>query len=311
MFCVRCGARNPEEAGFCFRCGAPIEASAPPSENAAATLNEPAGPYQPPVSASPSPYQPQSYNYYPAAPPAVPAPPQLLQYHPLALGAFNLPYDLLQAPQQFYSYLNPQGQVVFARRARFGTRVGAALLDLLILSLPYFVLIGIIGAASLEPGGDPLAGNRRVNPEQTGWLLLFSYSLLFGYFYFTGIKFGQSLGKRITHIKVIRLDGRKPDRLTALLRFLPGYTLSANILPVSLIALVAGAFSNPTTGLIIGLAAFGWGFWWSALGPLHLAWHDKLARTLVVDTREYVQGAHFFRAAGVRPEAGVEQQPGI
>ncbi len=299
MFCTRCSTHNPATANFCFNCGMtlPTATQPPPTLSQApasvqlqepmpARTNVPAGYYNPPVSSF---YPPGEYRPLPSGHP-------LLHFHPLAQGTYNLPHDLLQQPGHFYSYVNQQGRTIFARRASFQARVGAGLLDLLALILPFLIIFALFNAAALEPGANPaLAAQRQLDPAQAGWTQLLLYSLIFGYFYFTGVAGGQSLGKRVTRIRVMQLNGLKPGRLTTLLRYLPGYALSSNIFLVSLVALVVGALSNSGVGLAAGTLAFGWGFWWCAWDPLRQTWHDKLARTLVVDTREYTEGVDFFR----------------
>ena len=67
---------------------------------------------------------------------------------------------------------------------------------------------------------------------------------------------GQSAGMRILGIRIARTDGRKFKIRHAALRHLLGYPLS--------------------TGL------FFLGFLWMLWDPKQQAWHDKLARTIVV-----------------------------
>jgi hypothetical protein len=62
-----------------------------------------------------------------------------------------------------------------------------------------------------------------------------------------------------------------------------------------IVLVAAGLGTNPAVSGFIGLFLFGWGFWWAGWDALKQGWHDKLARTLVVDTREYIEGVHFFR----------------
>ena len=289
MFCVRCGIQNPSQAVYCFNCGARLaQADAPPLGQLMPTTN----PYPTP------PYQPAPAIFYPP-PTIIPldANARVVRYHPLAEGAFNLPSQIEIEPRAYYSYVNSQEQLVFVRRASFGRRIGAAVLDLLVLFVPY-VCISSLFSGVLTSANLNTRTNTPPDPTASAWLLFLLMLVLFGYFYFTGISNGQSLGKRAMKIRVIRLDGSKPDPMTALLRYVAGYMLSTNILVIGLAAAVLGLVNNGTSAtVIVGLLAFGWGFWWVAWDELRQGWHDKLARTLVVDSQETVEGVHFHRAA--------------
>jgi len=70
---------------------------------------------------------------------------------------------------------------------------------------------------------------------------------------------GQSAGMRILGIKIVRIDGKRFGRKEAAIRHLLGYPLS--------------------------IAVFFLGFLWMLWDPRQQAWHDKLARTIVVMSR--------------------------
>lgn len=300
MVCARCGANNPPEALYCYRCGtAMARAETPqptpgyypqPAPPPPATGYNPAyGAYQPPA----APGYPQPWYGQPLAPGA-----DILQYHPLAEGAMGLPPDVQSNPKLYYSYVNTENRLVFARRVGFWLRAGAALIDLIIVGLPYFCIAGAIGVAanpSLNRQNNPFDSNAQLDPALSGWIFLMAVILFSGYYLLTGLSNGQSVGKKALKIRVMRLDGRKPDWLTVLVRFLLGYLLSINLLVISLIALLAGTIigNNGITALLAVLA-FGWGFWSVGWDELKQGWHDKLARTLVVDIREYIEGVHFY-----------------
>jgi uncharacterized RDD family membrane protein YckC len=241
-----------------------------------------------------SPYIP-GYGY---APPPLPADAPVLQYHPLAAGAVGLAHDIQTQPELYYSYVNKENRLIFARRAGFWMRLGATLLDLIVISIPYFFIATIINLI------DPYSLNRRskvfdetntFNTTSSGWVLLVGMLLFFGYYVLTSRAKGQSLGKKAVKIRVMRLDGNPPDWGTALIRFLPGYLLSSNLVVIGVVALlVEGLGIIDVVGVLLGVLAFGWGFWWAGWDELKQCWHDKLARTLVVDTREYVEGIHFY-----------------
>lgn len=227
------------------------------------------------------------------------ASPETARYHPLTEGIKWLPTDLQAQPREFYSYVNRDDRLVFARRAGFWKRFLAAGIDFLVLLLPLFVLSSL--NYSWQSNGN--TGVFRISSDEAANLdtanPLFSFLLLgmtLTYFFVFGLVSGQSVGKRAFHLRVMRLDGSKPDWLTAAVRYLAGYLLSANLVLLSLIVLVgSGLGFNTTISGLLGLLTFGWGFWWAGWDELKQGWHDKLARTLVVDTREYVEGVHFFK----------------
>jgi uncharacterized RDD family membrane protein YckC len=260
-------------------------------------------PETPPTASSSFTYTPwpgYSYNISPSLPTPgyVPAGPELLRYHPLAEGIKWLPGDLQAQPRDFYSYVNSNDRLVFARRAGFWKRFLAAGIDLLVIFLPVLFLSFFDYATRNNGNSGVLSISSRdtPNPDKTNPLAFLFLAIILAYFFLTGIKNGQSVGKKAHHLRVIRLDGRKPDWLTAAVRYLAGYMLSGNLILFSLLVLVAsGLGGNNIISGLIGLLAFGWGFWWVGWDELKQGWHDKLARTLVVDTREYVEGVHFFK----------------
>jgi len=287
IYCVHCGAANPQEARFCYRCGQAMlptpaalsESSPPPSSVAQPTVFMP--------------YTPVAAPFYNRASP------ELVKFHPLAEGILGFPHDLEAQPQEFYSYVDTGERLVFARRAGFWKRVLAVLLDLVFLLIPIMFLTyanytfyerGNTGALEISSRSTP-------NPDAATPLSYVFLVLVIVYFFLTGVLWtGQSIGKRALKLRVMRLDGQKPDWLTGAVRYLAGYLLSTNFLAVAVVALIADGFGFDTTASgLIGILFFGWGFWWVGRDALKQGWHDKLARTLVVDTREYVEGINFFR----------------
>ncbi len=304
MFCVRCGTQNPPEAFYCFKCGAAMLPSGPilPPNPPARPVEFPANRgWQPPNGYPLLPPQPYNYgDYGPAVPiqPAITLAPDslVLQFHPLAEGTLGLPREIQTEPHLFYSYVNSEGQLIFARRANFTARFGAALLDLALLFVPFVCISGLLSSGSRVTRSFSVSRNT-IDQTASAWLILLLLSLGFGYFFFTGIASGQSLGKRALKIRVMRLDGRKPDWFTGLLRYLPGYMLSTNFFALILVILLYSFTNNTGLAVALGILSFGWGFWWCRWDELRQGWHDKLARTLVVDTAEFVEGIHFGRNA--------------
>lgn len=282
IYCAYCGASNPAEARFCYRCGKPV-------------LQSPGASFT-----SPSPQAAPNYTYTMAPPPGyVPVTPEVTRLHPLADSVKWIPYDLQSQPRDFYSYVNLEEKLVFARQGGFWKRFLAAGLDLIILSVPYVFLTSLqFSSRSTSSGGVlSIASGNGVSSSTADPLMTFLLlGLILGYFFIFGLINGQSLGKRALSLRVMRLDGRKPDWLTAAVRYLTGYLLSANLLVTGLLALLFMGLGVPETAAgLIAVIAFGWGFWWAGWDELKQGWHDKLARTLVVDTREYVEGVHFIK----------------
>lgn len=143
----------------------------------------------------------------------------------------------------------------------FNRRYIAFLLDItvleilgLLLTQTYFsqagtdmgtVLLGILQGRIRE--GNTL-------PVLTGYGLLQAL-LVFAYFVvFTGIN-GQTPGKKIMGIQVLKDSGAPMDLASAMIRVFPGYALSA--------------------------ATLGLGFWMALIDPHRKALHDKMAGTRV------------------------------
>ncbi len=324
MRCPVCNANNPAGALFCYQCGLSLAAPAsapnlPPAYNPPGLSDYPSGPtppssetygYAPPPANYPPPtnypypqpgqYYPPSPNYGPPGPSSYPPPyygaalpngAALLEYHPLAEGVVGLPLEIQQEPTNYYSYVNQENRLVFARPIGFWARVAAGVLDGIIIGGPYLCIGGLLISLS-SPG---LSSTSRLDPTLSGWFSLLGVIIFFAYYYFTAIAGGQSLGKKILKMRVIMLNGNKPNHLSAFLRFAIGYLFSTNFFAISLIALLIGFGLESVAGAaILGLLAFGWGFWAIGLDDLKQGWHDKLARTLVVATTEYVENTHFY-----------------
>jgi uncharacterized RDD family membrane protein YckC len=99
------------------------------------------------------------------------------------------------------------------------------------------------------------------------WVSLIALVFFYGYFLIMTATTGQTLFKIIFGIKVIRYDGKCPELLTAFLRQCLGYCLSLGV-------------------IFLGLL-------WSAWDPRRQGWHDKLARTYVVNKNELIEGRDF------------------
>ena len=146
--------------------------------------------------------------------------------------------------------------------AGFGRRYIAFLLDIFFLE----ILGTLVTAPMLSLSGHNLAGilvrwgiTGRMKPEAA--LLLAFYALVWVLllaWYFIGFTAacGQTPGKKIMGLWVVRENGASVHWGTSWIRFMIGYPLS--FLPLGL------------------------GCYWALADPYHQAWHDKIAGTQVV-----------------------------
>jgi uncharacterized RDD family membrane protein YckC len=149
--------------------------------------------------------------------------------------------------------------------ASFFRRYFANLIDTLLIT---FINIFIIAASSiistLVIGGEGLMSGKKITETQAsiislsqipGFLLCQLVNTLY-YVLLIGRK-GQTLGKMILGIKVIKTDGSKK----------PGYL---------------SAFLREIIGKIISAMVFGLGYLWMLWDGKKQTWHDKIANTIVV-----------------------------
>jgi uncharacterized RDD family membrane protein YckC len=159
-------------------------------------------------------------------------------------------------------------------RANIGTRLGARLLDGVVVALPVALLL--LAFADIDVEAQVL--------EIPFWVT--ATTLLIGAGYEVGAiaMWGQTVGKRLLHIQVVDVvTGRPPGLGGAAIRYLvPGVPAA---LPFS-----GGALLS----LLVYLSAV-----WS---PTRQGWHDRAAGTVVVRTaaRQAIQGGW----ARVDPHAG-------
>jgi uncharacterized RDD family membrane protein YckC len=142
-------------------------------------------------------------------------------------------------------------------RAGFWARLAAALVDAILLGIATSILGGLfgLGGAFEFEGGDEGFG------FQAGAQGLSILAGLLYYGYFEGGPSGQTIGKRLLSIRVIRFDTGQPLGWgTAILRNLASY--------------------------LSGLA-FALGYLWMLWDREKQTWHDKLTTTVVVPTSVY------------------------
>jgi uncharacterized RDD family membrane protein YckC len=136
-------------------------------------------------------------------------------------------------------------------QAGFGLRYGAWMFDFLITLIAIMVFTFIVTAV------------RKTSVVESNSDLVIVAALVFLLFVLNFVVLagigGQSAGMRILGIRIVRIDGKPFTLKDAALRHMVGYPLS--------------------------MGAFSLGFLWMLWDPLQQAWHDKLARTMVVMSR--------------------------
>jgi uncharacterized RDD family membrane protein YckC len=105
--------------------------------------------------------------------------------------------------------------------AALGRRIGAALFDLLVLFLLFVALAVLIGDTSSE------GGSFEVRNDGADFLVFVAVSLL--YYGGSELLTGQTLGKRLAGVRVVRVDGSRAGAgaivLRTLLRVVDGQLL--------------------------------------------------------------------------------------
>lgn len=160
---------------------------------------------------------------------------------------------------------------VFVQRATLSERLGAVLLDGLILLIIWIVVTIVFSSIALfgEPG-----------PYDSGELeILLTWLTVLGLWAFYNVTMwtfsGATLGKKATKIKIVAADQKPPSLLRSLVRF--------------------AIFSVAPTIFILGciqplfffvLPAFLTGYLWAAWEKKKRAWHDLIAGTEVIKARK-------------------------
>lgn len=147
--------------------------------------------------------------------------------------------------------------------ASFGRRLAAYLLDNIIIAVSSMiisiVLIFILAIVIILVSGNSSRANISNVVDVLMFIVPMIIAILFTYpywIYLTG-KNGQTIGKKLLHIKVIRLDG--VERV--------GYLK---------------AFLRDVIGKGLSLWALGFGFLWMLWDGKKQTWADKIAETIVI-----------------------------
>ncbi|HEX2192446.1 MAG TPA: RDD family protein [Acidimicrobiales bacterium] len=139
--------------------------------------------------------------------------------------------------------------------ATFGQRIGARLLDGLIIGLPLMIVVFAVSDVS---------DDRRTISTPL-WAQILPAAVFALYEIVLIHSRGQTIGKRIVGVRVVRItDGTLPDWTASVVRYL------LPVVPV----LVPVPVLNVALSLLIYLVAF--------VNPLRRGWHDRAAGTIVV-----------------------------
>ena len=209
-------------------------------------------PQQPPEGPNPQPPNagppPQPPSYAPPPPPPASAPPP--QYAPPP------PPPMAAAPGG-YAPMQPMSGAMGLRPAGFWIRFVAFFIDGIIIAVPFFILFGILTAAS---GGFINADGTANAAASSGSSLLSLVGTVAEIVYLVYFwSRGATLGMRLLGLRVI--DANTGGTLTlgkAALRYV-GFTVSALVCYIGLI--------------------------WAAFDSRKQGWHDKIASTLVVHAK--------------------------
>ncbi|MDY0213014.1 MAG: RDD family protein [Desulfuromonadaceae bacterium] len=137
-------------------------------------------------------------------------------------ASYETPALATAAQAEFTQHLNDGGA---APPAGFWIRVVAALLDSMISALLQFSMVFALGAIT------ELSGTSNLPSVQILTMLFGTLAGVFYYVFFTGYS-GQTPGKMLLRLKVVRLDGTKVSYGQALLRETIGKFISGIILGI-------------------------------------------------------------------------------
>ena len=170
-------------------------------------------------------------------------------------GGYGQPYGQPAGQQPYQQYGYGYGYGGHAEYAGFWIRFAAALVDGLIIGIPFSLLSGLLDdSSSFGPGVGYSPGySLAINLLSTAVTAVY-YGLL------EGGPTGQTLGKRLCNIRVVDADTGQPGVGTG--RAVGRYLMSI------------------VSGWAIGL-----GYFWMLWDPRNQTWHDKVARTIVVKAR--------------------------
>ncbi|MBJ7355502.1 MAG: RDD family protein [Thermoleophilaceae bacterium] len=140
-------------------------------------------------------------------------------------------------------------------------RVGASIIDYLVVWIPISIAVGIIGI-----GGEATTSDNgfSANVDEVGWLFFLVASAI--YFMATMSAWnGQTVGKRVTGIRVVRENGEPVDAKFAFVRQ----------------TLVIAILFNALAAVLLFIPTF-LNYLWPLWDDKHQALHDKIVKSRVV-----------------------------
>jgi uncharacterized RDD family membrane protein YckC len=159
--------------------------------------------------------------------------------------------------------------------ARPAERLGAKVLDHLVLLVPSLLVTAVlvvVMVAVLSSGGDSIAAFVVIAPAVSLWAVVHA-GIYYLYQVTYQLRAGQTVGKRVVGLRVVRLDGGVPDRSAYRRRF-----LAENASWLVLVVPVLGFLVSSVSGIFQWLDSL-WCLWDK---PFQQCLHDKYAGTAVV-----------------------------
>jgi uncharacterized RDD family membrane protein YckC len=110
---------------------------------------------------------------------------------------------------------------VETNREVVGERVGAAIIDLLVLGALFVVMAVLFGGAQSTTAtglNDPAVHTSGTSVSLTGLPFVVFLALTLVYYFALELRYGQTIGKRVVSIRVVSLDGGRPTPSAILIR---------------------------------------------------------------------------------------------
>ena len=166
------------------------------------------------------------------------------------------------APPAELQPLQPKPAPTVMALASVGKRLLAILIDGIVIAIPTLMLVGVTGISgnlesALIAGDETLIADAFSRLQSEIQVLVFLISAVYNVLFMVYFN-GQTLGKIMLGLRVVKKNGRRISWLDAILRNVLGYTVSGIFLL---------------------------GYIWALFDREKQAWHDKMAGTVVVDER--------------------------
>lgn len=148
----------------------------------------------------------------------------------------------------------PEAAVPVPQYAELGQRFGGFMIDQILLMT---ALVPVVYFVMLASVGEQMSITQDI--AMRAWSIILAISVVAQaayYGYFLTQREGQTIGKKMMNVRVIKRDGSPLDLWDAILRSVIAYP--------------------------IAILVFGIGFLWAAYNPQSQGWHDMIADTIVV-----------------------------